>query len=193
MKRLLLIFFLLPVFAFSQYDMDDVKKDSVKSPKVNPFKLKDKIYVGSGLNLLLGTTTFIYVSPQIGYDILPSFSAGFSTLYQFYNVKYTSTSSVYSNSFGLGTFLRYRPIKPLILETSINHYWTSYNSTYKEQSNSWMLGIGYARPLGNRSYYQIMVQYDFLRDMKVPEPALIYAATWRLYYKFGLIFYLSNN
>jgi len=193
MKSIVFILLLIPTFAFSQYDIEDVKKDSVKSPKVNPYKLKDKIYVGSGLNLLLGTTTFIYVSPQIGYDITPKFSSGISTLYEFYRIQYTNTTSAYSNSFGVGYFVRYRPIQQLILETSINHYWSNFNSTYKVQSNSLMLGVGYARPLGNKSYYNIMIQYDFLRDMNVPEPAIISAATWRLYYKFGMVFYLSNN
>jgi len=193
MKNILLLLIFIPFFSFSQYDIEDVKKDSVKTPKVNPFKLKDKIYVGSGLNLLLGNTTFIYLSPQIGYDILPKLSAGVSTLYQYYSVKYSPTSKAYSNSFGLGTFVRFRPIKPLILETSINHYWTNYSNSFKQQSNSWMLGLGYARSMGNRSYYQIMLQYDLLRDMNVPEPSIISTVNWRLYYKFGIVFYLSNN
>lgn len=193
MKNILLLLIFIPFFSFSQYDVEDVKKDSVKTPKVNPFKLKDKIYVGSGLNLLLGNTTFIYLSPQVGYDILPKLSAGISTLYQYYSVKYSQTSKAYSNSFGLGTFVRFRPVKPLILETSINHYWTSYSNSFKQQSNSWMLGVGYARSMGNRSYYQIMLQYDLLRDMNVPEPSIISSVNWRLYYKFGIVFYLSNN
>jgi hypothetical protein len=193
MKNVILLFILIPVFSFSQYDVEGVKKDSVKTPKINPFKLKEKIYVGSGLNLLLGTTTFIYLSPQIGYDILPKLSAGVSTLYQYYSVKYSNSSKAFSNSFGLGTFVRYRPVKPLILETSINHYWTNFSNSFKQQSNSWMLGVGYARSMGDKSYYQIMLQYDFLRDMNVPEPSIISTVNWRLYYKFGIVFYLSNN
>ncbi|HIP35880.1 MAG TPA: hypothetical protein EYG85_03405, partial [Crocinitomix sp.] len=191
MKHIFLILLLIPLSALSQYDPDAIKNDSVKSPKINPFEIRDKIYVGSGLNLMFGNTTFLYVSPQVGYDIFPKISAGFNTLYQFLYYKYSNTAALRVNTFGLGMFMRYRPFKQLILETSINHYWSDYNKIYKEQANSWMLGLGYARPIGNRSYTQFMIQYDLLKDWNVPEPYIIETLNWRLYYKFGFIFYLS--
>ncbi|MGV6861505.1 MAG: hypothetical protein ACWA41_07020 [Putridiphycobacter sp.] len=192
MKQLLWIILFVPVLSFSQYDVEEGKVDSVKSPKINVSNLRDKIYVGSGLNLLLGTTTFIYVSPQIGYDILPKWSAGISTLFQYTKYNYSSTASDQVNSFGTGIYTRFMPIKQLILETSYNKYWSTYNQTYKIKSNAFMVGLGYARQFGNKSYYQIMLQYDLLRDFNVPEPSIITFNSGRIYYKFGLIFYLSD-
>lgn len=198
MKKLVVIFILLliPLFSMAQYDVDDVKNDSIstKEPKINPFKLKDKIYVGSGLNFLLGTVTFIYVSPMVGYDITEKFSAGIGTMYQYYRLNLGGGNIGYSNSLGGGVFTRFRPIKKLILETSINTYITTYNGNVKVRSNSWMLGAGYANSMGRKAYYQAMIQYDLFRNQDVPEPILIpFSNGGRLYYKFGIVFYLSSN
>jgi hypothetical protein len=192
----LLVLLSLSFMSFAQYDVDDVESDSsaTKDPKINPFILKDKIYVGSGLNLLFGSTTFFYISPIVGYDITDKFSAGVVTMYQYYRQSYGGGNYSSSNSFGLGVFARYRPISQLILETSLNGYTTTFNGSDKVNSKSWMLGLGYANSMGKRSYYQFMVQYDLLKDYNVPEPAIVnFPGGGRLYYKLGIVFYLSNN
>lgn len=198
MKFLLttILLLLLPLTSMAQYDVEDVKNDSseTKEPAINPYKLRDKLYVGSGLNLLFGNTTFFYVSPMVGYDITDKFSAGIGTMYQFYRQNVGGGNFYNSNSFGVGVFTRFRPIEPLILETSINTYRTTYNGSNKEKANSWMLGAGYASSLGSRAYYQVMLQYDLLRDPNVPEPALLkFPNGSGVYYKFGIVFYLANN
>ena len=45
-KILFLILIFAPTLSWSQYDVEDVESDSTetKEPKINPFKLKDKIY-----------------------------------------------------------------------------------------------------------------------------------------------------
>ena len=194
MKKILyFILFLVPVLSWSQYDVEDVESDSTgkEAPKINTFKLKDKIYVGSGVNALFGNTTFFYISPMVGYDISDRFSAGVSTMYQYYRFGNFGKQS----SIGAGVFTRYRPIDPLLIETSFNRYSTTVNGNTdsKIKAASWMVGLGYANSLGSRSFYQIMLQYDILRDEYVPEPALInFANGGSLYYKFGIVFYLSN-
>lgn len=199
MKKYLaiLVLGLLTFSASAQYDVDDVENDSTsnKDPKINPFKLKEKIYVGSGLNAFFGNRTFFYISPIVGYDIMPKWSAGLGTMYQYYRESFNGNVG-YLHSIGGGIFTRYRPIEQLILETSINTYSTTYNgvSASKIRSNSWMVGAGYANSLGGRSYYQIMLQYDLLKDQNVPEPLLLpFPNGGRIYYKFGLVFYLSNS
>jgi hypothetical protein len=198
MKKYFTLFVLLLLsFASSaQYDLEDVESDSIsKDPKLNPFKLKEKIYVGSGLNALFGSRTFIYVSPFIGYDITPKFSAGIGTMYQYYRENFNGNIG-YLHSIGGGVFTRFRPIEQLILETSINTYSTTYNgvSESKVRSNSWMLGLGYANSIGGKAYYQVMIQYDLFKNSDVPEPLLMqFSNGGRVYYKFGLVFYLSNS
>lgn len=193
----ILILLLFPLMSTAQYDVEDVESDSTstKDPKINPFKLKEKIYVGSGLNVLFGTRTFFYVSPIIGYDIKPKFSVGIGTMYQYYRENFNGNIN-YLHSIGAGIFTRYKPIDQLILETSINTYSTTYNglSEAKIKSNSWMVGVGYANSIGGRSYYQAMIQYDLFKNPDVPEPILFpFQNGGRIYYKFGLVFYLSNN
>jgi hypothetical protein len=194
MKKLtLLILIVIPVLSWSQYDVEDVENDSteMKEPKINPFKLKDKIYVGSGINALFGSRTFFYISPMVGYDITEKFSGGVSTMFQYFR----SGTAYKESSIGAGIFARLRPIEQLVLETSINRYSTTINgnSDLKLKATSWMLGAGYASSLGGRSYYQIMLQYDLLRSINVPEPSLFgFQNGGGIYYKFGLVFYLSN-
>jgi len=192
--KLIVFSFLLVIFplaGLAQYDVDDVKndKESNNENKINPFKLKEKIYVGSGLNFLVGNTTFIYISPLVGYDLLPPLSVGLSTMFQYYKQGGSSLSR------GIGFFTRYRPIDQLIIETSINAYSITFNGIpeSKVKAKSWMLGLGYASALGEKSYYQAMIEYDLLKDVNVPEPALYqFNGGGRIYYKFGVIFYLSR-
>ncbi|MDX1351361.1 MAG: hypothetical protein R3279_13980, partial [Putridiphycobacter sp.] len=74
------------VLAIGQYDLEKATKDSVSTIKRDRYisALKQNIYVGSGFNLLLGNQLSVYASPQIGYEFLPNFSAGFLGLMHYY-------------------------------------------------------------------------------------------------------------
>src|SRR5690606_25996882 len=110
---------------FSQYEIDDegyVNSD----PSINAFSVKEKIYVGSGINLnFWGGTSFFYLSPLIGYELTEMFSVGFSTMFQYQGNQFARFTS-----FGGGTFVRFRPVEQLILETSFNLYSTKQSTPF---------------------------------------------------------------
>jgi len=109
------LFTLMLCFALngiSQYDVEDVKNDTVAEPAINWFTLKQRIYVGGELGLSFGGgATFINIAPLIGYDITERFSAGLSATYQLWRV-----NSFNFNTFGGGVFTRLRPIEPIIMQ-----------------------------------------------------------------------------
>ncbi len=196
-----IVFFFTLLFVsfngFSQYDMEENEKDTVpKEKKFNTFELQKKISVGSSLNLLLGTYTFVYVAPQIGYDIYPKINVGLQGMYQYTRFNYSGVIE-YANVFGGGVYLRYRPIDRLVLETSFNRYNIKYGANYttstsKLNANSWMAGIGYARPLGEKAFANFLISYDILNHENNPEPIIFSFNNFNLFYKFGIILYPFN-
>lgn len=58
-------------------------------PKNEKKTLWDRIYVGGNVGLQFGTITDIEVSPHVGYNITPRWSAGVGVTYEYYNKKMT--------------------------------------------------------------------------------------------------------
>lgn len=194
MKKVLTFLFIASfTVVFGQYDIEDAKKENEKDSDKNfsLYNLKQDIYVGGEFSLSLGTFgTYIYAAPMIGYDITEKFSAGFSAMYQFQRVVFTNTS-VNLSAFGGGVFTRFRPIDPILMQVEYNLFNTpDYVNNYNNRVNvpAFMAGAGYAGAMGSRSYYQILLMYDFINDPNMPLPGFILEP---LHLKFGLVFYLE--
>ncbi|MFD1552253.1 hypothetical protein DNU06_11530 [Putridiphycobacter roseus] len=191
------IFMLMTITSFGQYDMEENEKDTIpKAQKTSTFELQKNISVGSSLNLLLGNYTFVYLAPQIGYDIKPKINIGLQGMYQYTRINYSGYVE-YANVFGGGIYARYRPIEKLILETSVNLYRIKYGAnnttnTFKLNANSWLAGIGYARPLGEKAFANFLISYDILGHENNPEPIIFSINKFNLYYKFCFILYPFN-
>jgi hypothetical protein len=194
MKNSLLLLFLIfcTVQSFAQYDVDKVEDEKEgKKSKMNWTALKNDLYVGGGVNANFGSYSYIYFSPFIGYEFLPHISSGISTMIRFEQ----NSNGVGLLSKGAGVFVRYKPEIPILLETSYNIYSTSFKGVSQEPlpAKSVLIGVGYAQPIGDRSYAQVMLQYDVLRNPNVPENILLsFPGFGRVYYKFGFVYYLGN-
>lgn len=199
MKRFLFISLLITnVICFGQYDMEDNQKENDKPKKeknVTPLAIKERTYVGGELALRFGNFTYIYVAPFIGFDFVKTFSGGVSTMYQFYREFNPFTGQSFStHAYGGGVFLRFRPIRQILLQTEFNLYNTqdfSTNAFLGDRVNVpvFMAGGGYAGSLGEKSYYQVMLLYDFIQNESNPIPPLIRGIP--LYLRYGLVFYLD--
>ncbi len=193
MKSIITILSLLIALgSFSQYDIEEVEKDSVqKETKVNPFTIKEKIYVGGEMSVRFGSLTYLYLAPFAGYDFYKGFSAGVSSMYQLYRAKYTNGAVISSHSYGGGLFMRYRPesFNFLLLQTELNLYNTEDIYGFERVNvPSFMAGGGYAGSMGDRAYYQIMLMYDFIDDDNMP---LIPLFNIPIYLRYGFVFYLG--
>ena len=194
-----LICLIFPFLVNAQYDIEKAKKDSARAQKVNLYHVKQNIFVGSSLNLLFGQTTFIYLSPQIGYDFNRYFSLGIQGLYQYYRFPISNSSSFSTNAVSGGVFARFRPIKNLSLETSFNLYNTNQISPFitgdRVNTRSLLVGLSYNRLLGERAFSFFSVYYNFIRDFNTPEPILFsnFDNSFYLHYKIGLVLYPFGN
>jgi len=187
---LLIVSVFISLLSISQYDVDKVENSNKKnSSKFNWSTIKENIYVGGDFNAYISNTSFIYVAPFIGYEFIPSLSTGISTM-----IRYQTNSQVALFSRGTGVFLRFKPDFPIIIESSFNIYKTSFSGVTADPvgAKAWMLGVGYAYSMGDRSYAQFMFQYDMLKDQYVPENLMAqFPGGGRLYYKVGIVYYLS--
>lgn len=195
-SKILIITLLSSFFGWAQYDMEDAKDSSkVKTSKFNWTEQKNKIYVGGDISLSFGNQLYFYVAPMIGHDIYKGLSAGISPMYQVYRQNFTNGSSNSFHSFGMSTFLRYRPLPvPFLLlqaETGIinTHDWSTATTDDRANVPVFMMGAGYAGGLGN-SYYQIMLMYDFVDDPNNPLPRMFFNLP--LYLRYGMVFYLGR-
>jgi hypothetical protein len=193
MKRLFLLFYIgFSTFAFSQYDIDEAKKvDEKKDDEMNLYELKKKIYVGGDFAFSMRAgTTYLNISPLIGYDLTKRFSAGISGMYQFWRVRYFNATFDF-NTVGAGIFARYRPIDWFITQVEFDLYNSvDLESPEFERTNvpAFMAGLGLARALGEGAYGQIILLYDFIDNPNMPLPPVIIPP---LHLRMGFVWHLN--
>jgi hypothetical protein len=193
MKRLFLLFYIgFSTFAFSQYDIDEAKKvDEKKDDEMNLYELKKKIYVGGDFAFSMRAgTTYLNISPLIGYDLTKRFSAGISGMYQFWRVRYFNATFDF-NTVGAGIFARYRPIDCFITQVEFDLYNSvDLESPEFERTNvpAFMAGLGLARALGEGAYGQIILLYDFIDNPNMPLPPVIIPP---LHLRMGFVWHLN--
>lgn len=193
MKFSLSIFLLFSAgLCFGQYDVEDVKNDSVpKEPKLNWFEIKQHAYTGGDLSMRFGNVNYIYAAPILGYDIYKDFSGGITGIYQFVRVN-LGGAIISEHTFGGGVFLRYRPIDFILLQSEFDILNTeNYTSAPGKRINFpvFMLGGGYCGSLGQRAYYSITLMYDFIDNPNMTIPKIWNSVP--LYLRYGFTFYLG--
>lgn len=191
--NLFILFILLQIASFAQYDIEDVKSDSTnKDRKFSAFELKEKIYVGADLSFRFRGSTYLYLGPLVGYHFTKTFSGGLSTMYQLYRDKYANGTVISESTYGAGIFLRYKPFDFLVLHSELDLFnVTDYTVALGDRVNvpAFLLGAGYCGSLGERAYYSAILYYDFIRDINMPLPPIF--PPFPVYLKYGFVFYLG--
>jgi hypothetical protein len=193
MKRLFILFYFgFSTVAFSQYDIDEAKKEEEKKEdKISTFELKKRIYVGGEFGFSFGVgSTYLHLAPLIGYDITKRFSAGLSSMYQFWRVR-TPYDTYNFSTVGAGIFTRYRPIDWLITQVEFDLYNTvDFAGQTYERTNvpAFMAGLGFARSMGEGAYGHVILMYDFINDPNMPLPPILITP---LHLKMGFVWHLN--
>lgn len=141
----------------------------------------DRIYFGGNLGLGFGTnSTYVDVSPQVGYKITDRFSAGVGVTYIYYKEKFTAYGMTYkyeTSIYGGDIFSRYFFTESLFghVETGalnldvpeqLTHY--PYTVTYgREWVPNLLVGGGF-RSGGEKVSFMIMLLYDLIDDPNSP-------------------------
>lgn len=141
----------------------------------------DKLFFGGNLGLQFGNTTYIDVSPLVGYKVTEKFHAGIGAtyIYESSKVRFTNTSVLrYETShYGGRLFGRYYVWENLFAHAEyeyLNLGWPDYNSLsgkieiQRENINSIFIGGGYAQPIGPNAAFLIMALWNVNEGVNSP-------------------------
>ena len=142
---------------------------------------KDRIVVGGSLGATFGSSTYVEVSPIVGYKVTDKFTAGLGFSYQYYKVNYNVfTIDDYSMSvYGPRIFAQHDIIYGLFAHAE--YEMMKYNFKYEDplfgeytgQVPALFGGLGYNYAIGDKAKFQLTVLYDFLNG-----PNSLYYSPW---------------
>jgi len=127
-------------------------------------KLTDRLVYGGNLGLQFGTTTFIDISPSIGYKLTPRLIPGVGASYQYFNDK-TFTPDYSTHVLGGRAFVDYYLMENLFAHVEYEYLtyeaFMLYTNT-REWVNvsSYLVGGGYMQRVGPGVGFGITVLYN---------------------------------
>lgn len=186
MRKILLMSFLFFSFVFVQAQEEEERGGFDKS----------KLFFGGNFGMSFGNSTFINVSPQVGYRFKDWFAAGTGLNFQYssFRSQYVGGGTRSRESYGvvgMNIFGRVYPLQQVLLQVQpeMNYTWGKYkfygnpdveSSLPGKFVPSVLLGAGGAIPMG-RGAMIIMAQYDVLQNERTPYGN-------RVFYNFGYNF-----
>ncbi len=167
MKRLMLFIsaVLISVGTFAQFNLANRKQSNQSNQPQNKF------YFGGGGGFGSGTDPFGYrynyysLLPIAGYRINAQYSVGASFTYQRYNYVNTPVGNYSYTQYGFGPFVRYS-INPVFLQAEYDVIsapaYDNNNELVRSNYSRFLVGLGYAIPMGKRSAVNALAMYDLL-------------------------------
>ena len=162
---LVITFLALPFLGFNQ------ERDSLDNQQKEPFNLADKLYWGGGFWAQFGNSTFVNISPRVGYRFTDKFSAGIGAKYQYMsfrdlNSNYKESASLYGGT----VFSRYSLTEQLFLMGEYEHinikdFWITNNSNW---TDFLLVGAGYQYNVGGLTSLNAQIMYDVLENPLLP-------------------------
>ena len=141
----------------------------------------DRLFFGGNLGLQFGNTTYIDVSPLVGYKVTEKFHAGIGAtyIYESSKIRFTNSSIMRfeTSHYGGRLFGRYYVWENLFAHAEyeyLNLGWPDYNSTsnkieiQRENINSIFIGGGYAQPIGSNVAFLIMALWNVNEGVNSP-------------------------
>ena len=132
-------------------------------------KFTDRLFTGGNIGLQIGRQTMIDISPLFGYKITDNFVAGIGFTYQYWSYK-DPYVSYHTDIYGGRFFSRYYFFKRffihgeyefLNIETAFFDQGYKYHKSKRYWAGSVLGGIGYREQIGSKSYFNIMLLYNF--------------------------------
>lgn len=151
---------------------------SAKAQELKDKPFKDRLFFGGNLGLQFGSSTYIDISPLIGYQITEKLSAGVGATYIYYNIKKSVYYGDYETSiYGGRVFGRYSFMENLFAhaETELLNMevpeiiiGTNNYKLIRDNVVSVLAGGGYAQPIGDRSALLMMLLWNFTENQYSP-------------------------
>lgn len=142
--------------------------------------LRDRFFFGGSLGLQFGSSTYIDVSPLVGFKVTEKLHAGLGLTYIYYKVKDSYYNYEYeTSSYGGRVFGRYYILQNLFghvefeilnMEVPAEVGGTgSGNFDYvRDNITSLMVGGGYAQPIGSNAALTLMILWNLTEEQYSP-------------------------
>lgn len=144
---------------------------SNQQPDFNSFK--ERIYVGGNLGAWFGSTTYINVSPIVGFKITKDFSMGVGGTYNYYSQTYNGQKYV-STIYGGGGFARYLILENFFAQVAWDRLSVADYTSILPDSRVWvdniLLGGGYRQAFSNRASFVAAIYYNINQTPLSPYP-----------------------
>lgn len=136
-------------------------------------KITDRIFVGGNVGASLGNsaTSFVEISPLLGYKITEKFAAGAGVTYQYFGQRQNNYKATV---IGWRTLARYDILPALFAQTEYEVLNFRVNGGDPDRIRRWPIGGGYRQRLGGRSAVTAILMRDLLWD----ENASPYGSPW---------------
>ena len=151
--------------------LNGIAQDSTMIRKHPPEKnFWDKVYFGGNFGLQFGTSTFIDLSPLMGYRITDKFSAGVGVTYQYYHYK-DRYYDLATNVYGGRIFGRYMFTDNLFGHAEyeyLNLEAFDFFPRRRVDVGSLLVGGGYIQRIGPNSAMVAMILYNLTESAYTP-------------------------
>jgi len=168
------VLFILILFLSSQLNAQEYARQPREKKKAFA---KERFYLGGNFGLWFGTTTYIELSPLLGYKITERWHVGLGLTYiyfkgtfldQYYNV-YSINTSVYGGRmltrfYIMENLFAHAEYEVLYLEAPVYDINTGSYVTQRKSVPGFLVGGGYSQKMGARSAFYIMVLYNLIYD-----------------------------
>ncbi len=146
---------------------------------------KDRIFTGGNFGLWFGSTTFIDISPLLGYWVTDEYAVGLGGTYIYYKTEvYDFNKNPYelkTSYYGGRVFNRYFFMENIFAHgeyelLSLEYYDYAYRNTgyefvkIRKLVGSLLVGGGYAQRMGRNSQWFILVLYNLNDHLFSPYP-----------------------
>lgn len=145
-------------------------------------------FFGGGLGLGFGDTTYVSVSPLVGYRIDDRITVGGSLIYR-YRSDDRFGRDLSTNDYGASVFGRYAIAGPFFAQAEVEQlsyeYVRSNLTTTRTDATSIFAGGGVAQPIGGRATAFATVLYNLSYGSQSPSP---YSSPWVIRVGIGIGF-----
>lgn len=126
---------------------------------------KENLFFGGNLGASFGATTYLHVSPVVGFRFSDKFSVGLRGSYQYFKSRNWEFSI-----YGGGIFSRYVVFRNIYAH--VEYQPLNVQKLTSDHERMWIHGVlaggGYRQPLGSNGYAHIEILYDLNETIYTP-------------------------
>lgn len=177
LQAFILILLSINLALFSQENTSNTLQHNstpLNQPVVKDFNnLKERLYFGGNVGAWFGSTTYINLSPLVGYKVTKQFSIGTGFTYNYYSQTYRGqkfTSTIY----GANIFARYLVLENLFAQVGWDRLSVADHNSPIINSRVWidniLVGGGYRQKFSNNGSFVAAIYYNINQTPLSPYP-----------------------